>query len=199
MKRISQALLTTAAAAVLGMGAAMAQQDLAEESAAEMKPPFSGQANVEYARALWKAMEDASFVGEDSIVTFPYVGTPPHGAVLELIETEFTFAGHTDLLIVKKNYAVEGEDDEEIEQAVLNNRMENLDSVTVMFRREEGYDPDHQNWFWAKYAPGGALATNPKGMALAGRVAKGADQGCIACHQAADGGDYIYSHDKYAQ
>lgn len=198
MKRISQALLTTAAAAILGMGVATAQQDLAEESAAEVKPPFSGQANVEYARALWKAMEDANFVGEDSIVTFPYVGTPPHGAVLELIETEFTFAGHTDLLIVKKNYAVEGEE-EEIEQAVLNNRMENLDSVTVMFQREEGYDPDHQNWFWAKYAPGGALATNPKDMALAGRVAKGADQGCIACHQAAEGGDYIYSHDKYAQ
>ncbi len=198
MKRTVHALVTATAAAAIAAGGALAQQSVAEKSAAEMEPPFSGQANVEYARALWNAMENASFVGEDSIVTFPYVGTPPHGAVLEYIETEFSFAGHTDLLIVKKNYAIEGEE-EEIEQAILNDRMESLDSVTVMFRREQGYDPDHQNWFWAKYAPSGALATNPKGMALAGRVAKGADQGCIACHQAAGGGDYIYSHDKFAE
>lgn len=198
MKRITQGLLTTAAAAVLGMGAALAQQDLAEKSAAETDPPFSGQANVEYASALWDAMEDANLVGEDSIVTYPYEGQAPHGKVLEYLETEFSFAGQTDTLIVKKNYAGEGEV-EELEHAILNDRMQHLDSVTIMFRREAGYDPDHQNWFWAKYAPSGALDTNPKGMALAGRVAKGADAGCIACHQPAEGGDYIFSHDKFAQ
>lgn len=36
-------------------------------------------------------------------------------------------------------------------------------------------------------------------MALAGRVAKGADQGCIACHQTAEGGDYVYTHDRFVQ
>ena len=29
----------------------------------------------------------------------------------------------------------------------------------------------------------------------AGRIAKGADQGCIACHQSAPGGDYLYVTD----
>ena len=54
------------------------------------------------------------------------------------------------------------------------------------------YDPDNQNWFWAKYLPNGSLDKNPKGMQLAGRVAKGADAGCIACHAGADGGDYMF-------
>lgn len=198
MKRISQAFLATTAATMLGLGAAAAQESLAEKSAAETDPPFSGEANVEYARALWNALADAKLVGPDSIVTYPYEGQAPHGKVLEYLETELTFAGHTDTVIVKKNYAGEG-DVEELEHAILDDRMEYLDSVTVMFRREEGYDPDHQNWFWAKYVPSGALDTNPKGMALAGRVAKGADQGCIACHQPAQGGDYIFSHDKFAE
>jgi len=34
-------------------------------------------------------------------------------------------------------------------------------------------------------------------MKLAGRVAKGAPTGCIACHKAAPGGDYIFNHDRY--
>ena len=198
MKRISQALLATAASTVIAAGAAMAQQDLAERSAAETDPPFSGEANVAYAEALWTALEEAQLVGPDSILTYPYEGTPPHGKVLEYLETEFSFAGHTDLVIVKKNYAGEA-DPEALEHAVLEDRMQYLDSVTVMFRRADGYDPDHDNWFWAKYAPDGSLATNPKDMALAGRVAKGADQGCIACHQEAEGGDYIYSHDRLAE
>ena len=198
MQRITRALLATTAAAMLATGAAWAQQDLAERSASEMDPPFSGAANVEYARALWNALEDARLVGEDAILTYPYEGQAPHGKVLEYLERDFTFAGHTGVMMVKKNYAGEG-DPEELEHAVLENRMEHLDSVTIMFRREEGYDPDHANWFWAKYAPDGSLATNPKGMALAGRVAKGADQGCIACHQRAGGDDYVYTHDRLAE
>lgn len=144
MKRFSQVLLATAAAALLGTGTATAQQTLAQKSAAEMKPPFSGQANVEYARALWKALADARLVGEDAIRTYPYEGTPPHGKVLEYLEREFTFAGHTGIVMVKKNYAGEA-DPEALEHAILNDRMEYLDSVTVMFRREDGYDPDNQN------------------------------------------------------
>ena len=192
-------MLAAALAATLGLGdAALAQQDLATNSAAETDPPFSGEANVAYAEGLWDAMAEAGLVGPGAILTYPYEGTPPHGKILEYLETEFSFAGHTDVVIVKKNYAGEG-DIEELEHAVLEDRMEYLDSVTVMFRRAEGYDPDHQNWFWAKYKADGSLDTNPKGMALAGRVAKGADQGCIACHQRAEGDDYIYSHDRLAQ
>jgi hypothetical protein len=35
----------------------------------------------------------------------------------------------------------------------------------------------------------------PDGMQLAGRVAKGADEGCIACHTGAAGDDYVFTFD----
>jgi hypothetical protein len=63
-----------------------------------------------------------------------------------------------------------------------------------MFKRETGYDADNQDWFWVKYKANGELHTNDKGMQLAGRVAKGKPKGCIACHTAAPGGDYIYTN-----
>ena len=68
-----------------------------------------------------------------------------------------------------------------------------LGALTVMFRREAGFDADNQDWFWVKYLPDGTLDKNPKGMQLAGRVAKGADQGCIACHSGDD--DYVFTSD----
>ena len=59
-----------------------------------------------------------------------------------------------------------------------------------MYKRP-GYDPENQDWFWVKYLPDGALDKNPAGMSLAGRVAKGADQGCIACHSGEE--DYLFT------
>ena len=59
-----------------------------------------------------------------------------------------------------------------------------------------GYDTANKNWFWAKYLPDGSLDKNPKDMELAGRVAKGAEMGCIACHSAAPGDDYLYVSDR---
>ena len=63
-----------------------------------------------------------------------------------------------------------------------------------MFQREEGYDPETRDWFYAKYLPDGSMDENPMGMALAGLVGKGADAGCIACHQGA-GDDYLFTTD----
>jgi len=178
--------------------AAIAAGELASKSANEVKPPFSGSANVAYAEALWDVLAEKQMVGADSIVTYPYEGQPPHGGVLEYLDTDVTLEGHTGFAMVKKNYRSDDLDPEELEHAILDDPRSHLASVTVMYRREAGYDPDHQNWFWAKYAPDGSLMTNPKGMALAGRVAKGKPKGCIACHQAAPGGDYIFTHDRLA-
>jgi hypothetical protein len=193
-------LLFVGMAAVFGLaiGHPAAAGSLTENSAKETKPPFSGAANVNYANALWDALEAKNVIGKNAVVTYPYEGTPPHGKILEYLETTATVDGHAGLAIVKKNYAGEG-DPEELEHEILENRLRYLDSVTVMFRREAGYDPDNDDWFWVKYKPDGSLATNPKGMKLAGRVAKGADKGCIACHTVAEGGDYIYSHDRFAE
>ena len=63
-----------------------------------------------------------------------------------------------------------------------------------MFKREAGYDEENRDWFWAKYLPDGALDRNPAGIELAGRVAKGMDAGCIACHTALGGEDLETLH-----
>jgi len=128
-------------------------------------------------------------VGDGAIRAFPYDGVAPHGMMLETFYSEATVGGYTGALIVKRNYGPEGV---ELDQ-VLADPGKHLGAVTVMFQREEGYDPDNNDWFWAKYLPDGSLDKNPKGMRLAGMVAKGADVGCIACHSGA--GDYIFTTD----
>ena len=47
-----------------------------------------------------------------------------------------------------------------------------------------------------KYGKDGTIEKNPKGMLLAGRVAKGMDRGCISCHSQADGKDFLFSNDE---
>jgi hypothetical protein len=61
--------------------------------------------------------------------------------------------------------------------------------------KRPGYDPETQDWFWVKFKPDGGLHTNPAGMMLAGKIAKGKPKGCIACHTAAPGGDMMFLRD----
>lgn len=159
---------------------------------AQAQKPFGEPEDVAYAAKLWQAMIDARLIGQDSVMSTPYTGQHPHGAILDTIDTEMTLEGNTGELIIKRNYGGDGVS----QQAVANNPEQWLQAITVMYRRN-GYDADNRNWFWVKYLPDGSLAKNPKGMELAGRVAKGAKQGCIACHQSAPGGDYVFNHDRY--
>lgn len=96
--------------------------------------------------------------------------------------------------IVKCNYGGEGA----TKSSVANNRSEYLGAVTAMFRRPDD-DPENDNWSGAKYLPDGSLDQNRNGVPLAGGVATGVSQGCIACHQGASGGDDIFNHDRVAQ
>lgn len=152
---------------------------------------FGGEEDVAYAALLWKVMEADRLVGANALQSFPYEGLEPHGMLLETFYTDATVDGHTGTLIVKRNYGPAGV---EVDQVVAN-PSEHLAAVTVMFRREDGYDADNANWYWVKYLPDGALDKNPKGMSLAGRVGKGADAGCIACHLGAGGEDYVFTTD----
>jgi hypothetical protein len=154
----------------------------------EAQPPFSGPANVDYAETLWAALKVARLVGKDAYRSVPYEGTEPHGVILATIEGTIEVDGHAGTVIVKNNFGGEGVTKDQ----VANDPDKWLRAVTVMFQREAGYDPDNQNWFWAKYLPDGTLDKNPKGMELAGRVATGADVGCIACNSGATGGDYLF-------
>ena len=171
-------LFSIASALALTSGAALAQD-----------APFGGDADTAYAALVWDVMSTLKLAGSGAIETFPYEGIEPHGFVLETFYSDATVDGHTGLLVVKRNYGPEDVSVEEVQA----DRAGHLAAVTVMFQREDGYDADNQNWFWAKYLPDGSLDKNPKGMQLAGRVAKGADVGCIACHSAADGDDYIFT------
>lgn len=170
--------LLTASALALCLGAA---PGIAQE--------FGTAADIDYAAQLWAQMSAAGLVGEGAIMTRPYDGTPPHGMMLETFYSSATIGDHTGDLIVKRNYGPEGVEAD----AILADPGKHLGAVTVMYRREHGYDSDNQDWFWAKFLPDGTLDKNAGGMSLAGRVAKGADVGCIACHSGAE--DYIFTTD----
>ncbi len=47
--------------------------------------PFGGPDSVKYSQKLWKALTKARMVGPNAIVSKPYKGTHPHGAVLDTI------------------------------------------------------------------------------------------------------------------
>ncbi len=152
-------------------------------------PPFGGPDDTAFAKSLWQQLVAARFVGPGAIRTYPYEGGHPHGDYLEFIGSKVSVKGREGTVLIKKNYYGDNIDDED----VLAHPEKYLQSITVMFRREAGYDPEDKNWFWVKYAPDGKILTNPKGMKLAGRVAKGKPKGCIACHSQAEGGDFVYT------
>ena len=176
--KFSMTLTATLAAFAVTAGLAQAQD-----------APFGTKTETDYAAKLWAELQTLGMVGEGMIQSFPYEGVAPHGMMLETFYTKATLDGHTGDLIVKRNYGPEGVSADE----VLSDPAKHLGAYTVMFRREDGYDDDNQNWFWVKYLPDGTLDKNPSGMQLAGRVAKGADAGCIACHSGED--DYVFTSD----
>lgn len=170
-------------AAALGLGAMLAA---GFAFAQDDQPAFGGEADTAYAEALWNALRDAGYAGDGAIQMKPYEGTEPHGAILQTFWAEIEVEGARGMLIVKRNFGPAGISVEDVS----NDPDGNLDSVTVMFQREEGYAPDSANWFWAKYLPDGSLDQTPDGMALAGRTT-----GCIACHASAAGDDFVFTMD----
>ena len=167
-----------AAAGLAVAGAALAQTT-----------EFGTEEDQAYAEMLWSTMIENDLAGEGAVMAYPYPGTDPHGMMLETFYDRVTVDGQEGTLIVKRNYGPEGVTAEE----VLSNPSEYLGAVTVMFQREEGYDPDRGNWFWAKYLPDGTFDTDPAGVALVG-----VPTGCVNCHQNADGEDYVFAADDVA-
>ena len=130
--------------------------------------PFGGADDLAYAAKLWGSLQDTSLVGKDAIMSVPYTGVHPHGAILDTIDARARVGGDEGVVIIKRNYAGKGVS----KAAVAKDPAKYLKAVTVMFKRQ-GYDAENKDWFWVKFAPGGAVLKNPKGMSLAGRVAKG--------------------------
>lgn len=149
-----------------------------------MKAPFGNPEDIAYAKKLWPKLHEAGYV---QVQGHLYVGGPPHGKVREV--TEGVVDGQ--LVIVKTNYGGQGVTVDKVKA----DPKKYLKAVTVMAKRP-GYDPEDRDWFWIKYAPDGSVMSNPKGMKLAGRVAKGKPIGCISCHRSASGNDFVFSHNK---
>ena len=149
------------------------------------KPYFGGGDDVAFAGSLWQAMLEASLVGPGAINVYPFEGNQPHGAIQQVTDSVITVEGRSARVIVKRNHGGEGAS----VKSVYASPQAHLKAVTVMFKREAGYDSENADWFWAKYTPAGALDKNPKGVPLAGRIGKGGGGGCIACHTALGGAD----------
>jgi cytochrome P460 len=160
---------------------------------AQTTPPFGTEEDAAYAKKIWAAMVSQRLAGPDQLFSTPYEGTDPHGMMLETFFSKAEIDGNVGDLIVKRNYGPVGVSAEEVQT----DPDKFLGSVTVMYRREAGFDAENKDWFWVKFLPDGTLDKNPKGMELAGRVAKGAQQGCIACHGGADGGDFVFLSNAY--
>lgn len=134
-----------------------------------------------YAAKIWAYLETQNLVGANRVRSHPFVGSRPHGSIQEFIATEGTIDGHTGRLLVKHNYGAEsGLTAQDVYSAAPG---ENYEALTIMFQREEGYDPDNKDWFWAEYNPDGSVL-NYQGTNLSGRSTL-----CIACHTPLGGED----------
>lgn len=156
--------------------------------------PFGNKEDLEFAKKLWDTMEKNRLIGDKATMSVPYKGVFPHGEILDTLDGSLVVGDHDGRLIIKRNYGGEGISKE----MVANNPGKYLQAVTVIYKREKGYDPENLDWFWVKYDPQGKVLNNPKGIPLAGRVAKGnKNEGCIACHAKAPGKDMVYNNDRY--
>jgi hypothetical protein len=160
--------------------------EAAKEGEPVMQMAFGHESDVALADSLWGIISDEesgyltwkSWGNVDVEMT---EGQSPHGAFLKTYVSPDAAPDPTSIpfgaIIVKENYMED----------------KTLGPVTGMWRIE-GYDPDNFDWFWAKYLPDGTLDKNPMGVSLAGRVAKGSDKGCIACHSQAKGDDFAFTN-----
>ena len=131
-------------------------------------PPAKGQAVYDYITKTSPYQDWALFPGKDKL----YKGKHPHGALLTTYVNDVALNGINNkigtltdgAIIVKENYMPD----------------KILGAVTVMYR-VKGYDPEAGDWFWAKYKADGSIEKE-------GKVA-----GCIGCHTASIGNDWIFT------
>jgi hypothetical protein len=181
-------LFAVVGAAVLALGVALvyAGDEPAEEM--EMKMPFGGPEDVAFAEGLWAAMDGYQ---SWAISSSYYNGASPHGDFIRMYYGLVTVDGKPYHVVAKDNFGGEGATLETVAESP----GDYLAAVTVMVQRECGYDAENNDWYWVKYEANGTVGKNNMDMALAGRVAKGMEMGCIACHRNAGAGDYLFIND----
>jgi hypothetical protein len=142
--------------------------------APETEEPEAGEAETA-AQTLWEELQAANYAEDWATVPGKgtlYPGQDPHGALISIYlnagaaEALETQPGQMpeEAIVLKENYTAD----------------ETLDSVTVM-QKQTGFDPDHNDWFWAKYGADGTVQ------------AAGKPDGCISCHGAVRSNDYVFT------
>lgn len=111
-----------------------------------------------------------------------YEGQSPHGDFLKMYLNRTALTNPANppdgSIIIKENYTTDGK---------------TLAAVTVMYKVKD-FHPEHGDWYWVKYNADGSVARTPpeKGS----RRIAGKFTGCIECHAAAKGGDYVFFNDE---
>ena len=147
------------------------------------EPPSGTAAHERQARELWATMESHDTWSHPALRPGWQPATAPHGQWLKTYlnpaaaASTSTFAEGS--VIMAKSYADQDED--------------TLEFITAM-TRVPGFEPEHGDWFWAKFAPDGSLMLDAQGASLAGAIGKGAQVGCIDCHTGASGSDYVFAN-----
>lgn len=152
--------------ALMGLGgAAYAIHEQVPAETQKVMPAASAQALYTYITKTSPYTQWSLWPGKGKL----YKGTEPHGVLLTTYvnDTAAQAAGKqktmpNDSIIVKENYTPDNK----------------LNALTVMYK-VKGFNPEGGNWFWAKYAPDGAVQ------------ASGKVEGCIGCHAKNKAGDYI--------
>ena len=127
------------------------------------------------ANEIWDEIQGYETWVQDSTFAEIQSGNSPHGDYVQiwLNETVANFFKNPDtlenvILPVGSILVKEGYSDSE---------GQSLNKITIM-KKIDGYDPDHNNWFWANYNEGGELAGK-----------HGIESSCYNCH--ISGNDYL--------
>ncbi|MBS3771451.1 MAG: cytochrome P460 family protein [Bacteroidales bacterium] len=67
----------------------------------------------------------------------------------------------------------------------------------AMFKRESGYDSENADWEYVQMPADESIdyTEHPNGLLSEESVARGKLDGCISCHGAASGNDYLFTND----
>ncbi len=153
------------------------------------KKPYGGPKDLAFAKKVWSQMKNYR---KWELHSELLKGQTPHGKWVKIYTSWLRVDGTLFPIIVKDNFRGRGIN----KKRIIEDPNPWLKAVTIMVKREKGYDKENQDWFWAEYDPKGAIINSPKGIPLAGRIAKGSSKGCISCHSQADGNDYLFSNDE---
>ncbi len=142
-----------------------------------LMPESAGEDAVPVADQLWQELKDVYPSWElYPGTTEKQEGASPHGMNVTIRYSGGDPAAPSDgLIVLKENFGEGGE----------------LGAVTVM-RRVADFDPDNEDWFYAKYLPDGSLDQTPDGMPLAGAVEPEPGAACRGCHRSAPGDDFLH-------